>query len=82
MFSSPHAHRERALVIETPRHPRCAVASGGVRKKLGKVEVFVAHTFGARTPWVDQLSGERRHAVEFERFLHFVVGNETVGLAV
>ena len=49
---------------------------------MGKVEVFVAHTFGARTPRVDQLSGERRHAVEFERFLHFVVVNETVGLAV
>jgi hypothetical protein len=49
---------------------------------MGKVEVFVAHTFGARTPRVDQLSGGRGHALEFERFLHFVVGDETVGLAV
>jgi hypothetical protein len=49
---------------------------------MGKVEVFVAHTFAARTPRVDQLSGERGDAVEFERFLHFVVVNETVGLSV
>ncbi len=49
---------------------------------MGKVEVFVAHTFGVRTRQVDPLSGGRGHAVEFEGFLHFVVGNETVGLAV